>query len=258
MTLGEKIKRGRHRYLFACPLVVAAAAVAVAFTIALVAGRSRIPTLALPSTASLALSFAFVGALANAALAVIAWYALRFARAQAGEARRQAVEAEQTRAASLMSEIRKSWLSSELVRSRQLVADLDTKYQALRPQISSICESSGEYISAVLIYLRGSSLKEDKLMYGLITDVLDELELIGTFCRMEMLKVDHILEIFGGQVIYFADRLRPFCHALQAATRRQGYKYPQSVYANALWLFEKSEVHAPFAVENSTKACLGR
>lgn len=183
-----------------------------------------------------------LSSLANLIVAGVAWYAIQFASRQATEARRQAVESEQTRAASLLSEIRRSWNLPEFVSSRKLVSGLDEMHVRFKHQLPAIYQDRDRYISKVLLELRATEMDA----YSEYTIVLDELEMIGILCRTQMIKLDYVLEIFGGQVSYFESRLRRFCLDLQETARGGGYEHPTSIYANTLWLFDKAAKHTPF------------
>lgn len=182
---------------------------------------------------------------ANLIVAGVAWYAIQFASRQAREARQQAIESEQTRAASLLSEIRRSWNLPDFVESRQLLSGLDRLHRRSQAQLPTIYRDRDLYISKVLLELRATNMPA----YGKYTLVLDELEMIGILCRTGMIKLDYVLEIFGGQMAYLEKRLRRFCQDLQAVTREEGYEHPASVYANTLWLFRKAAAHRPFELD---------
>jgi hypothetical protein len=179
---------------------------------------------------------------ANLIVAGVAWYAIQFASRQAREARQQAIESEQTRAAGLLSEIRRSWTLPEFVASRQLLSGLDRLHSQSLDHLPAEYQDRGRYVSKVLLDLRATNMAA----YGKYTLVLDELEMIGILCRTGMIKLDYVLEIFGGQVAYFESRLKGFCEDLQAQTGAEGYEHPRSVYANTLWLFRKAAAHRPF------------
>ena len=179
---------------------------------------------------------------ANVVVAAVAWYAIQFASRQAREARQQAIEAEQTRAASLLSEIRRSWNSAEFVASRRLISGLTDLHERSRAKLPPLYQDRARFISRVLLDLRATNMGA----YSEYTVVLDELEAIGILCRTQMIKLEHILEIFGGQVSYFDGRLGRFCRDLQDATAQEGYKHSSSVYANTLWLFAQAGSHRPF------------
>jgi hypothetical protein len=194
------------------------------------------------SNATVPLWLGVLSWIANIAVAVVAWHAVSFAKTQAHEARRQAHEAVQTRAASLLFEIRRAWDSEDFASSRAAFGQLIAFHQQHATAMPAEFSDSAVYIAAVFMEFR----KNDKAAYTRHTRMLDELELIGVLCRTRMIDVDHVMEIFGGQVTFYRNRLKRFCLAVQDEGAKEEYAYPRAIYANALWLFDQVDRYRPF------------
>ncbi|MBL8555504.1 MAG: hypothetical protein JNL41_14615 [Phenylobacterium sp.] len=191
-------------------------------------------------------------AIANIMVAVIAWYAIRFAR-------NQAIEANRARVATLYAEVHKMWNAADFTQSRDLVRALTHEYDRKLPEFdeqfggdATKIPTKAQYIATILISMRDA----DRKTYNKYTKCLDILEYFGAACRREIMDWEMLMEMYGGQVGGMSAALTEFCLQLQVRIEAEKYGHASSVYANALWLFDRNETYAPFRFQVNPKHLL--
>lgn len=172
---------------------------------------------------------------ANTILVIIAIFALGVAWRQTLHARKQAVEAENTRLASIYIEILKKYAEDGVAASRRSLSNIRRKY----PQEKQGTETMGAYMHRILKGLyderetgEGSTTYADAIFF------LEYLEDIGVLIRRSFISKDIIFDYMCGAILTAEQLLKD--HLIW---RRQQSDSRARLYANALWLMHEAGRH---------------
>jgi hypothetical protein len=165
---------------------------------------------------------------ANCSLAVVALLALRFAR-------KQAEESENTRLASVYSQLEQRWSSAAMLECRAMFRDMMTEYQQHRTDEAHNNRQPldlAEFFDRELLSMQRSDFRRYLQFMGIV----DYLEAIGMFEANGFVNLHHLEPLMGEMCVYAYDILSSHIATVRVAVGRQtqsnGYTSVPDAYAS--------------------------
>jgi hypothetical protein len=175
---------------------------------------------------------------AGVAVAVIAAWAIYFARQQAGEAKNSREEAEHARIVSIYMQISSLWNSHRIMSSKMYILGLKDKFEndSHTDQDKSATKSSAnnsveDYIRRVLV----SEQKRDRVRHNQRTAMLTFLEDLGILCARGYVREVDIFEFISPPIVHQINLLSEYITELRKGGENS------SLYENALALRDNAQ-----------------
>jgi hypothetical protein len=165
---------------------------------------------------------------ANCSLAVVALLALRFAR-------KQAEESENTRLASVYSQLEQRWSSAAMQECRAMFRDIMTQYQQ---HLIDEARHHRQPLDLPAFFDREllSMQRSDYRRYLHFMGIVDYLEAIGMFEANGFVNLQHLEPLMGEMCVYAYDVLSSHIATIRVSVRRQtqsnGYTSVPDAYAS--------------------------
>lgn len=171
-----------------------------------------------------------LSSVATILLAIIATFALWFARRQAQLLVDQNAHAGRARLAPTYLDISQQWDSDGLAKARSILGELDTFWNA-NPELQGAFSSSSKYIHAVIRDMGPLSRP-----YNSYVDLMAYIENLGLLCLEDYVGLQDINNIMGSGIRYILGLVLEQIQ-YDRSTRDSSVK-SRALYANALTLYE--------------------